>query len=76
MSIVLREAKKYAHTQEIASDTWVITHNRGLNYPIVDCFIDENGDTYKVMPLSVEITSDSVVTVRWSSERAGKALVA
>lgn len=66
----------YRHTQDTASTTWTITHNLDTESPVVDCWIDESGTTTKILPQSVVATSPSVVTITFSSAKAGIAYVA
>lgn len=70
----------YRHTQAVASDTWVITHNLGSNgsqgIPIVDIFItDGDGAILKIIASGVQITSANVVTVVFSEPRSGEAVI-
>jgi hypothetical protein len=70
----------YRHTQSVASDTWVITHNLGSNgsqgIPIVDIFIDDgSGAIVKIIAAGVEMTSANVVTVTFAEPRAGEAVI-
>lgn len=74
--MAIREARKYTHEQATAATTWTITHNLGLDYPVVDCFVDNGGPLEKTIPYSMVITSPTVVTITWTSARAGMALVA
>lgn len=66
----------FAFEQATPATTWTITHGLGLDSPIIDCWVDVGGNMTKIMPLSVVVTSDSVVTVTFSSAWAGKAHVA
>ena len=66
----------YRHDQSSPSTTWTITHNLGTSTPVVDCWVDVAGTMTKIMPLSVEATSNAVVTITFSSAYAGRALVA
>ena len=69
-------AGQYRHDQSSSSTTWTITHSLGTSTPVVDCWVDVSGTMTKIIPLSVEATSDSVVTITFSSAYAGRALVA
>ena len=70
----------YEHTQSAASTTWTITHNLGAaNSIAVDCWIDPSAGTNyntKIIPLSVVVTSATVVTITFSSALKGRAMVA
>ena len=63
------------HTQTIATDTWVITHNLNTTAPIVDCWVDNNGEKTKIIPSAVTATSVNVVTLSFSSARVGSAVI-
>lgn len=65
----------YLHTQDIASDTWVITHNLVQIAPAVDCWVLHNGVMTNIIPLSVTATDPNTVTVVFSSNRTGYASV-
>lgn len=61
-------AATYTHTQSIASDTWVITHNLGKHPSVV--VIDSAGS---VIISDVQYDSAYQVTVRFSAAFSGKA---
>lgn len=62
----------YDHTQSVASSTWTIIHDLG-RYPAIDVYTTINGDTQKIMPLSIVYDSPNQVTVSFTSARAGTA---
>jgi len=57
------------HTQDVASTTWVITHNLNTTVPTVDCWIGG----IKVIPQSVTATSALVCTITFPSAQTGEA---
>lgn len=65
----------YRHIQSVASDTWVINHNMGIDYPIVDVFYDNSGTLTKLVPLNVEFTDTNTVTLTFSNAITGEAEV-
>lgn len=73
---MLESFKGYKHTQSTASTTWTINHGLGTSTPVVDCWIDVSGTITKVLPLNVVATSDSVVTITFTSAQSGTAFVA
>jgi hypothetical protein len=74
MTLTYKPARAYEHIQADASDTWVIVHNLQL-YPVVDIFIDYNGELQKIIPMSVEYTDTNTCTVTFSSPYTGLATV-
>jgi hypothetical protein len=74
MGLVSR-AGSYEHVQSTASDTWAITHNLNTDTPVVDCWVLDGGLNTKIIPESVVATSVNVVTITFSAEYTGRALV-
>lgn len=66
----------YTHIQTTPVAVWTVQHSIGTMYPIIDCFIEFNGELVKSIPTSIEATSSSVTTVTWSSPQSGKASIA
>lgn len=75
MALTQQIAKTYEHVQTSASTTWVIVHNLNL-YPVVDIFVDHEGEKHKILPLSVEYTNANTCTITFSTPRTGLATVA
>lgn len=69
----------YRHTQSTASTEWVIQHNLGgngsLGIPMVEVLWDNNGQLQKLVPVGIEMTDKNTVTIRFSSARAGQAII-
>ena len=65
----------HEHTQSVASDTWVITHNLGTMAPIIDVYVEHNGQQEKILPFAVRAISNTTAHVVFSSARTGKAMV-
>lgn len=65
----------YTHTQSIPSTSWVISHNLGLDQPIVDVFVDDNGTITRILPASVVVTDSNTITLTFTSARSGTAEV-
>lgn len=63
----------HRHEQAVADTTWTITHNLDTLAPVVDCWLT-NGT--KIIPEDVVATSETVVTITFSSVQAGVAFVA
>lgn len=59
------------HTQSVASTTWIITHNLNVLAPIVDTWILNNGNTVKVIPLSVTVNDSNTITIAFSAPQTG-----
>lgn len=62
-------------TQSTPSTTWVITHNLGTQSPVIDCWIDNEGNKEKVLPVSVIGTSLNICTVTFTLPTIGEAAV-
>jgi 3-oxoacyl-ACP reductase-like protein len=62
----------FEHTQAVASASWVIVHNMGM-YPIVDVFVDYQGESQKILPKSVAYTNPNTCTITFSVPLTGKA---
>lgn len=75
MTITFKEAKTYHHTQTVSSNTWVIAHSLDI-YPIIDVFVDINGEQQKIIPMSVEYTDANTCTVNFSTPQTGFATLA
>lgn len=69
----------YRYTQTEASTDWVIVHNLGSNgsagVPIVDVYMDVNGQKAKVIPKIVTINSKNSVTVTFGEPQTGEAII-
>ena len=61
--------KEYLFEQKEPSDLWLIDHSCG--FPNVDIFIEENGRTEKMLPMSVKYVSESRCEVRFTRPFAG-----
>lgn len=64
----------YRHVQESAAATWTIPHGL-LSYPIVDVYVDYEGQVQKILPSAVTYTDANTVTVTFSEPKAGFATV-
>lgn len=65
----------YLYTQGTAALVWEITHNLGLDAPVVDCWTNVSGEDIKILPSSVEQNGVNAVTITFTSTRSGNALV-
>lgn len=65
----------FIHDQTAASSNWLITHNLNTIAPVVDCFVDVGPNRLKIIPLSVQATSSTVVVVTFSQAFTGQANV-
>lgn len=64
----------YFHTQETASDTWLIPH--GLNKRVViDVMVNHNGALTKIMPRSILCNDSNTITVMFSKPMTGRAMI-
>lgn len=75
MPISQQIARTFEFAQLTPSSTWVIQHN--LNqYPIIDIFVQYEGEMQKVMPVSLQYTDANSCVVQFSTPLAGIATVA
>lgn len=65
----------YRHTQDTPSTTWVVNHKLGLDQPIIDVFVDDNGTTTRILPVTVVVTDENNVTLTFTNAIAGSAEV-
>jgi hypothetical protein len=63
--------QSFEYYQDTPSATWVLEHHMGM-YPILDVYVDHNGEKQKILPLAVEYTNANVCTVRFSSPITGR----
>jgi hypothetical protein len=63
----------YVHQQTTASDTWTITHNLQKTAPIIDCWIDNNGDVLRILPNTTTVIDENTIEVTFTDAWAGSA---
>ena len=61
-------------TQTEPSTSWVITHN-GNGYPVLDVYVDSEGEVQKILPNAVIFVNENTVEVKFSIPRSGFATV-
>lgn len=66
----------FVYEQSTPSDAWTIVHNLGVRAPIVDTWLEIEGEIVKVMPERVEFVNPNTCTVHFNSPRTGTAVVA
>ena len=69
---MVRRVIPYSHTQSIASTSWAITHNLGVN-PVVETMVDLNGTLTAVNPHNVEYPNLNTVVISFTSPQSGQA---
>lgn len=67
-------AQTYQHNQSTPSALWEITHNLGV-YPIVDVYVNIDGNMEKILPKDIIRINDNVVNIEFSSPFAGVARI-
>lgn len=69
----------YRHTQDVAATEWVVQHNLGGNgsqgVPMVEVLWDNGGQLQKLVPSGIEMTDKNTVTIRFTTARAGQAII-
>lgn len=74
MAITKRIATVYRHEQSVAATTWTITH--GLkDYPIIDVFVDYQGEIHKIIPSEITYVDQNTCTVTFTTDYSGFATV-
>ncbi len=66
---------EFNFSQLTGSSSWVITHNLGTPAVAVDVFVNFNGGLEKIIPANIELTSNTVMTVTFSSAQTGIARI-
>jgi hypothetical protein len=64
----------YTHTQDVPATEWVIVHNLNL-YPIVDCYVTDNGVNQKILPSAITFINLNTCMVTFTVATAGHATV-
>jgi hypothetical protein len=75
MALTYKQARTFEHTQETASDTWVISHLLDI-YPVIDVYVNISSTLQKIIPLNVEYTDANTCTVTFSTAYTGLATLA
>lgn len=70
---VAGQGSSYIHTQGSASTSWAITHNLNSSNVLVQVY---DGSNSFIVPNSIVITSNNVVTIGFTVAQAGKAVIA
>lgn len=74
MSLTRSYPMTHEHIQAVASDTWTVIHNLKM-YPIIDVFVEVDGNVHKIIPAGVEYTDMNSCVVTFSSPQVGHAMV-
>jgi hypothetical protein len=69
-----RFATVFRHEQASASATWTIVHKLH-DYPIIDVFVNYNGEIHKIIPSQVTYTDEDTVTISFTTPYSGFATV-
>ena len=73
---MLSTLSSYKHTQAVPATVWIIEHGLSTDTPVVDCWIDLNGERVRVMPKSIERVDGSTCKAVFSGDAIGFAVVA
>ena len=65
----------FTHRQASASAKWVFRHGLNAEQPHVDCWVDDGESDTRILPSAVDVTNDGVVTLLFSRELSGRAIV-
>lgn len=63
----------YTHTQDIASDTWNVFHNLGVEYPITDVIVVIDSVKTKIIPHAIEAQDSNFLKIKFTKNFTGKA---
>lgn len=69
-------ASTFVYEQVSPSDTWTVVHNLNVKAPIVDTWLEIDGQIVKVMPERVEFVDLSTCRIHFTSPQIGRAVVA
>ena len=73
---MLTNATSYKHVQTTPSSTWIIEHGLSTSVPVIDCWVDYNGERIRVMPKTVEKINGSSCKITFTGDQVGFAVVA
>lgn len=65
----------HTHTQTIPQQVWQVTHKRGTLAPVVDCFIDVDGVSTKILPYDLRVITANTIEIEWTTPRTGTARI-
>lgn len=74
MTLTLKPASTYLHTQSTPAVSWVVDHCLGT-YPAIDVYVSMNGQTQKILPLHVTHSTVNRCTVTFTEALSGYATV-
>ena len=63
------------YEQATPATTWTIAHNIGTLYPVVDCYIQESGQSTRFWPDSVIVIDANTVQLNFNEAQSGYATV-
>lgn len=73
---MLSNLVSYKHVQATPASVWLIEHGLSTDVPVIDCWVELNGETVRVVPKSIERIDGSTCKAVFSSDRVGFAVVA
>jgi len=74
MSMTQKVASRFVYTQATASDEWQVVHSLGY-HPIVDIFVDFEGEKHRILPSQVVYNDVNTVTLWFTAPFTGYAVV-
>lgn len=66
---------RFGYAQTVASSTWIVDHNLGVNSPVVDVWETDGTEFVQIVPDSISYTSPNSVTINFSTAKTGQVLV-
>ena len=73
---MLSNLVSYKHVQSTPASVWLIEHGLSTDVPVIDCWVEIDGETVRVVPKSVERVDGSTCKAIFTSDRVGFAVVA
>lgn len=67
---------RHEHDQPTPSQVWEVHHNLFTRAPVVDAWVEIEGQMQKIQPMAVKVIDQNQCNIEWSVPRAGKAGVA
>jgi len=73
---MLSALNSYKHIQSTPAAVWIIEHGLSTDVPVIDCWLDVDGERVRVIPKTVERIDGSSCKIIFTSDRVGFAVVA
>lgn len=65
----------YTYTKDTPALVWNITHNRNTLNPVVDVWVDDNGNTTAVLPKQIRVIDADKLEITFTVATPGVAVI-